>query len=982
MAKIRVYDLAKEFGMKSKDLADRLVELGYPVVSHSSTVEDDMAADIRKKIGGTAVSSAAPVGRIEAKGRAENNSPWGSTVVRRRSKADKEEAAKQQELAETRALEEEALAAEARLLDTLDAGRDADIDADSDVENEAAPVVEAAAEEQFEDARAAARPEDDSANEVEPQAEAGTSAQEPGEVLQDAPAVDRDEAGAQVATAAVQENGADNAAAADLAAREGADASAQEPVEKTESKAAQEKSTAESTQKPKEKAGRKQADPAQPERPKPLAKIVGRVVIPTQSEPTRPEPRRPSRPAAAKPGSRPAQAAADPAATQDASGRNDSRGKKKGRRVVAIHAEDEAADRRTAKGGKKGKGGRETFSSDADGEFVRHRKGKKRKDGRQERDIAQQVAETRAIKRRIKVVETISVGDLAKRMSVKASEVIAALMGLGVMANLNQALDVDTASLVATDFGFEVEQAMHAELEVDALQELEVEQGGDALPRPPVVTVMGHVDHGKTSILDAIRKTDVALGEAGGITQHIGAYHVQGPSGSLTFVDTPGHAAFTEMRSRGAKVTDIVVLVVAADDGVMEQTKEAIAHAKAAEVPIVVAVNKIDKDGADPERVRRELSDYGLIPESWGGQTIYCETSAKKGDGIANLLESIQLQAEILELRADPSRKAKGVVIEAQLHKGRGPVATVLVQEGTLQPGDNFVAGMYSGKVRLLTNERGEQVDAAGPSIPVEIQGLSGVPQAGDEFVVLTDEKMAKSVASARQLKARETELAAVSKVSLDNLFEKMAEQDVKELRVILRADVQGTLEAFGQAAENLSTDTIRVRSLHEGTGSITESDIHLAAASDAIIIGFNVRPSVKVKELADHEGVDVRSYDVIYHALEDIEKAMKGMLEPTYEERVIGTAEVRETFQVPKVGMIAGCAVISGKMVRNARVRVLRDGIVVYTGKISSLKRFKDDAKEVLTGFECGIGVENYNDIKLGDHLEAFVLDEVEATL
>ena len=494
---------------------------------------------------------------------------------------------------------------------------------------------------------------------------------------------------------------------------------------------------------------------------------------------------------------------------------------------------------------------------------------------------------------------------------------------------------------------------------------------------------MGHVDHGKTSILDAIRKTDVALGEAGGITQHIGAYHVQNAEGGgITFVDTPGHAAFTEMRARGAKVTDIVVLVVAADDGVMDQTKEAIAHAQAADVPIVVAVNKIDKDGADPERVRRELSDFGLLPEAWGGQTIYCETSAKKGVGIQDLLESIQIQAEILELKADPERKAKGVVIEAQLHKGRGPVATVLVQEGTLRPGDHFVAGMFSGKVRMLTNERGEQVKAAGPAIPVEVQGLSGVPQAGDQFLVLGDEKMAKSVAAARQLKARESELAQASRVSLDNLFEKMAEEEMKELKVILRADVQGTLEAFGQAAENLSTEAIRVHVLHEGTGSITENDIHLAAASDAIVIGFNVRPSVKVQELAEHEGVDVRSYDVIYHALEDIEKAMKGMLEPTFEERVIGRAEVRDTFQVPKVGLIAGCGVIDGKVQRNARVRVLRDGVVVYTGKIGSLKRFKDDAKEVLAGFECGIGVENFNDIKVGDQLEAFVMDEVEATL
>ncbi|RWX49599.1 translation initiation factor IF-2 [Candidatus Electrothrix communis] len=590
------------------------------------------------------------------------------------------------------------------------------------------------------------------------------------------------------------------------------------------------------------------------------------------------------------------------------------------------------------------------------------------------------MTESKAIKRRIKVFESINVGDLAKRMGIKANEVIAKLMGLGVMATLNQSLDLDTATLVAADFGYEVEQAMTEELGIEALQQ--EEKGGERHPRFPVVTVMGHVDHGKTSILDAIRRTDVAEGEAGGITQHIGAYHVQAPSGDITFVDTPGHAAFTEMRSRGAKVTDIVVLVVAADDGVMNQTKEAIAHAKAAEVPIVVAINKIDKDNADPARVIRELGDFGLIPEDWGGDTIFCETSAKKGLGIEELLENVQLQAEVLELTADSNRKAKGTVIEAQLHKGRGSVATVLVQEGTLRTGEYFIAGQYSGKVRSLINDRGELVDEAGPSLPVEVQGLSGVPQAGDEFLVVTDEKMAKSVSDVRQLKVRESELASVSKVSLDNLFEKMAEQEMKELRVILRSDVQGTLQAFGQAASKLSTDVIRVRVLHEGTGAVTENDIHLASASDAIIIGFNVRPAVKVKELAEQEHVDIRTYDVIYHALEDIEKAMVGMLEPEYVERVIGTAEVRDTFSVPKIGTIAGCFIIDGKIERNAGIRVLRDSVVIFTGVIDSLRRFKDDVKEVATGYECGIGVENYNDIKIGDTLEAFLMDEVEATL
>ena len=493
---------------------------------------------------------------------------------------------------------------------------------------------------------------------------------------------------------------------------------------------------------------------------------------------------------------------------------------------------------------------------------------------------------------------------------------------------------------------------------------------------------MGHVDHGKTSILDAIRKTDVAVGEAGGITQHIGAYHVRSSAGDVTFVDTPGHAAFTEMRSRGAQITDLVILVVAADDGVMDQTREAIHHAQAAGVPILVAVNKIDKPNADVDRVKRELSDLNLAPEEWGGQTIYCETSAKKNIGIDNLMESIQLVAEMLELKADPTRKAKGRVIEAQLDKGRGAVATVLVQEGTLSRVIISSSASTAARSGPCSTTRAGLIKKAGPSIPVEVQGLSGVPSAGDEFIVVTDEKMAKSVSSARALKAREMELGATTKISLDKLFEKMNEGEVQELRVILRADVQGTLEAFAKAAEELSTKEIKVKVLHEGTGTITESDILLASASEAIIIGFNVRPTAKVKELAAKENVDVRSYDVIYHALDDIRNAMVGMLEPTFKEKVIGTAEVRETFHVPKIGTIAGCSVTDGKIQRNAGVRVLRDGVVLYTGKISSLRRFKDDVKEVLTGYECGIGVENFNDLKIGDNLEAFVMLEVEATL
>ena len=897
MSRVRIYELAKEAGLKSKELAKKLIAMGYPITSHSSTVDDDMAADIRRKVLGKATADVTEK-PISVKKKTTVVRRKRTTVVRRRSKAQKEEIAR---------LAEEAERAETAVAETVDSEP---VESVTDLEE---TVEETATDEVM---------------------------------------------GAEIP---VEETGSTEEIVEEAVERE---------KEKPDSvKEETDKDVPEQNKKPITEA---------PKRAKGLAKIVGRVEI--QVEKTRPSrPRRPAR------SSRPRPRAGTPGGPQapvDANRGAPGKGKKKGKRIVAVSKDGENAARKR-KPGKAARKGRQRmdFRGGGDVEFMRPRKGRRKKDNRRKsQSIPTPVTESKAIKRRIKVFETISVGDLAKRMGIKANEIIAKLMGLGVMATVNQSLDLDTATLVATDFGYEVEQGMTEELGIAALQE--DEKGGEEQPRPPVVTVMGHVDHGKTSILDAIRKTDVAEGEAGGITQHIGAYHVQAPSGDITFVDTPGHAAFTEMRSRGAKITDIVVLVVAADDGVMDQTKEAIAHSQAAEVPILVAVNKIDKDNADPERVKRELGDFGLIPEEWGGDTIFCETSAKKGIGIEELLENIQLLSEILELKADPARKAHGSIIEAQLHKGRGPVATVLIQEGTLCTGDYFVAGKFSGKVRSLIDDRGNQIEKAGPASPVEVQGLTGVPQAGDEFVVVTDEKMAKSVSGSRQLKARESELASASKVSLDNLFEKMAEQEIKELRVILRADVQGTLQAFGQAAEKLSTDVIRVRVLHEGTGAITENDIHLAGASDAVIIGFNVRPSVKVRDLAVREAVDVRSYEVIYHALEDIEKAMVGMLEPDLVERVIGTAEVRETFSVPKIGIIAGCFVIDGKIERNAQVRILRESVVIFTGEIESLRRFKDDVKEVASGYECGIGVLNYNDIKIGDTLEAFVMDEVEATL
>ena len=717
------------------------------------------------------------------------------------------------------------------------------------------------------------------------------------------------------------------------------------------------------------------------------ARVVGRVELPKESI-SEPRPRRkpnkpnnkpvsrPNRPTGgpSRPAGGPSRPAGGPGANAPAApptGEDRNR-KKKGRRGEV--KTDDRDNRNKGKAGKKG------VKFTHFGNDYQNRGGKRGRKNKRDNNVVQPPSEMKASKKHIKVYDTITVGELASRMRVKASDVIGKLMALGVMVTINQTVDTETAMVIAEEYGYEVEQGVTEELGVQLLTESESE--GVAMPRSPVVTVMGHVDHGKTSILDAIRKTDVADGEAGGITQHIGAYHVRASSGDVTFVDTPGHAAFTEMRSRGAQVTDIVILVVAADDGVMDQTREAIRHAQAAKVPIIVAVNKIDKDNADIDRVKRELAELDLAPEEWGGTTMYYETSAKQQIGIDELMEGIQLMAEMLELKADPERKAHGRVIEAQLHKGRGSVATILVQAGTLKTGDHFVVGQFSGKVRAMLDYKGRNITTAGPAIPVEVQGLSGVPSAGDEFIVVTDEKMAKSVSQVRATKAREAVLGASTKISLDKLFEQMSEGEVQELRVVLRADVQGTLEAFAKATEDLSTKEIRVRILHEGTGTITASDILLASASDAIIIGFNVRPTASVKELADKEHVDVRSYDVIYHALDDIRDAMVGMLDPVFVEDVIGDAEVREAIKVPKIGTIGGCYVLHGVIQRNALVRVLREGVVIHTGKFGSLRRFKDDVKEVATGYECGIGVENFNDLKVNDILEAFVMKEVEAKL
>jgi translation initiation factor IF-2 len=590
-----------------------------------------------------------------------------------------------------------------------------------------------------------------------------------------------------------------------------------------------------------------------------------------------------------------------------------------------------------------------------------------------------QITVAKAIKRRIKIDEAIVLSDLAKRMGIKSSEIIKSMMAMGSMATVNQTIDFDTAVLLASEFDYEVERASFEE---DTLLKQETDDPEKLAPRPPVVTIMGHVDHGKTSLLDVIRKSRISEMEAGGITQHIGAYHVATDKGQIAFLDTPGHEAFTAMRARGAQITDIVVLVVAADDGVMPQTIEAINHAKAAGVPIIVAINKIDKQNAEPEKVQRELAEIGLTPEDWGGETIYVNVSAKQAEGIDDLLEMILLQAEVLELKANPDKLAAGHVVEAKIDPGRGAVATILVREGTLRAGDPVVCGMHYGRIRAMLDDRSAPVESAGPSIPVEIVGLSGVPMAGDEFLALKDEKNAKQVSEHRQQKQRSKELAQSSRMSLDKLFERMQEGEVKDLNLIIKADVHGSIEALNDSLTKLSNDEVNVNVVHSASGTIAESDVSLATVSNAIVIGFNVRPSPKVQSMATDEKVDMRFYNVIYDVIKDMKSAMAGMMASTFEERILGSAEVREVFQIPKIGNIAGCYVTDGKIERGQKLRLLRDGVVVYTGKNSSLRRFKDDVKEVQTGYECGIGIENYNDIKVGDAIECYYLEEIRPEL
>ena len=732
------------------------------------------------------------------------------------------------------------------------------------------------------------------------------------------------------------------------------------------------------------------AEATQPEPEKHVpgrARIIGRVEIPIppqrQPQRTSERPRPTERPTTPRPAKFAEQATPSPApGPQEPTTTVEDRKKgRKGKEAPPIES-DRAPKKVAAAGKKKDSLKKVEIIEKRERVFeptFRPGKGRRREKVRDPDSRKTEITVPKAIKRIIKISESITVGEMAKRMGVKANDLIRALMKMDFMATINHPLDFETASIIAADFGFEVENVA-----VDLVDIVEsIPDSEENLEkRPPVVTIMGHVDHGKTSLLDAIRATNVIAGEAGGITQHIGAYDVELKGRKITFLDTPGHEAFTAMRARGAKVTDIVILVVAADDGVMPQTREAVNHSKAAGVPIIIAINKIDKPDSKPERVKQELMEFGLVSEEWGGETIFVEVSAKQKTNLEELLEMVLLQADVLELKANPNKPARGTIVEAKLDKGRGPVATVLVQEGVAKIGDYFVCGIHYGRIRAMQNDRGEKVMTAGPSMPVEVIGLTGVPEAGDNFIIMPDERQAKEIAMLRQQKMRETELAKSSKLSLEQLYEKIQMGEVKELNVVVKGDVQGSVEAVSESLRKLSTDAIRLRVINASVGAITETDVNLATASNAIVLGFNVRPEVKAQALAEKEGVDVRLYNIIYDAVDDIRKAMEGLLEPTLKEKYLGRAEIREVFSVPKHGNVAGSYVLDGKMLRNSQVRLLRDNIVIYEGKMASLRRFKDDTKEVAAGYECGISLENYNDLKPGDIIESFEIEKVATTL
>jgi translation initiation factor IF-2 len=920
--KKRVYELARELNMTNKALLDKISSLDLGLNSHMSTLDDDIEARIRHFIQGGAEPTLVEK-RVQP------------TVIRRRRKVTK---TPQEELEKPAAEEKVEPETEPRAEVTIQEG--------------APEPLDEAAEDQAPEDQA---PEEPTAEPVaEPEKEPET---------EEAPVETPAEAQAPVEEPAPLQAESVNPA------EEPVTPAAEAPVEKEAAPETLEEPTVEPEEKPAQAQKEPLVEPqAKPKKKKKetAAKIIKLPDKPVQPTPSIGQPEGPPQEPIAEQAGEPATATAA----------KDERGKKKSKKRGG-EEEDQGSEKRFAK--KKSSFRKKEVIEGAELYANRQRPRKGRK-GAKTKVVPMgqktQITTAKAIKRRVKIDETIVLSDLAKRMGIKASEMIAKLMGMGVMATVNQTIDYETASLVAAEFEYEIEKASFEEEEI--LKVTVVDDPEKLAPRPPVVTIMGHVDHGKTSLLDVIRKTSVTAGEAGGITQHIGAYMVTTEKGKITFLDTPGHEAFSAMRSRGAQVTDIVILVVAADDGVMPQTVEAINHSKAAGVPIIVAVNKMDKPEANPERVTRQLSELGIVPEDWGGENIFVQVSAKAQTGLDELLEMVLLQSEMLELKANADKLALGHVVEAKLDSGRGPVATVLVKEGTLETGDPVVCGVHYGKVRALLDDLGRKVENAFPSMPVEIIGLSGVPMAGDEMVAVKDEKDAKQVSQHRIQKQRSKDLAKTSRLSLDKLFEKMQEGEVQDLNLIIKADVDGSMEAIRDSLLKLSNVEVKINIVHAATGTISESDIFLAAGANAIIIGFNVRANAKVQEMAAEEHVDIRYHNVIYNVIQEIKDAIVGMMKSTFEERIMGRADVRQTFHVPKVGTIAGCYVTDGKFERGQLTRLLRDGIVIYEGKNLSLRRFKDDVKEVQTGYECGVSLENYNDIKVGDVLECYYMEEI----
>ncbi len=976
MAKRRVYELAREFNMTNRELLDKLEEYEIPVKNHMSSLEEEDITRVKDAL----------FGRKEKAADIEDTRVRPNIIRRRRKPKAEEVQVEEAPTPEPAKPEPETT---------------------PETEVKAMPEAEAPTPEMEEPEPSA--PEDKKAKTKKTSGKGKTRKAQPAKIIEHAatetegiedakPQEEPEPETTAEETAASSEEPVKAAAEPDTPAEERMETQPpadEQAVEKTAESAPEEpsgrpeeKETAEATGEPEkaEKPTEKKPPKAKKVKKKTKGSPAKIISLPEvgetpvseapEGEKARKKAKKPPQKDTAPP-EKGADIRFEPAAPKKEP-EEARRGKKKKTETLPFEEQVSEKAPKSKKGAFKRK---EVIEGDAlyDQRFGRVRKGRKK--GKAARPVTDktQITIPKAIKRRIKVDDTIVLADLAKRMGIKGNELIKKLMGMDIMVTINQTIDFDTASLLASEFDFEVERASFEE---DTIIKTEQDTPEQLQFRPPVVTIMGHVDHGKTSLLDVIRHAKVADSEAGGITQHIGAYHVPHENGDIVFLDTPGHEAFTAMRGRGAQVTDIVILVVAADDGVMPQTIEAIDHSKAAGVPIIVAINKIDKPGAEPERIKREISEKGLVPEDWGGDTIFVEVSAKEQTGIDELLEMIILQSEVLELRANPNKRPRGYVIESKLETGRGPVATILVSEGTLKTGEAVVAGMYYGKIRAMFNDKGAPIKQAGPSFPVEIIGLSGVPMAGDELIGVADEKDAKHVSEHRMQKQRSLDLAKTSRMSLDKLYEKMLEGEVKDLNLIIKADVQGSIEALKDSLTRLSTDEVKINVIHSATGTIHESDISLAAVSNAIILGFNVRPTGKVAQMADEENVNIRYYNIIYDAIKEIKDAMLGLMASTYEERVIGRAEVRQVFMVPNAGAIAGCMVVDGKIQRNQSVRIVRDGIVVHDGKIASLRRFKDDVKEVHHNYECGIGIEKFNDVKVGDIIECYYLEEVKPVL